>query len=286
MNTQYPSSNEDDTPIFEPIATVDWQETLKNNAPALAFGAGNLLLLAGEYRVYAFAYDATGEIWKGIFAVMSSFLPFLLWEIAVQHKKANGIMRVISWVGIVISLTLGVVVGVAEFVTLPGQASVNAEFLLGMLAVSLSAHAVLFLAYYYSHPDMRAKRMMASAQARQEIASLNAEIAESVLTSWRERLQMERAIADEFGTENLRRVLDELEGKKHRQVNAQKRTWWKKPEAAPAAPIDAPAADVPAPQPIAFAAAPRPLVPGDRGIDLAAAASAGSNHNGHLPQNP
>lgn len=150
-------------PLFESetsqTSIADW---LKAQSPSLAFLAGNLLLAAGEYRVYDFAYQNTGETWKAVFAVLSTFFPFVLWEVAVQHAKASSLMRGIAWLGIAISLGLGVLIGVADFMLIGGQAP-NADVLLGLLAVSLSIHAILFLAYFYSHPDIKGHRLTAQA---------------------------------------------------------------------------------------------------------------------------
>jgi hypothetical protein len=187
----------------------DW---VKEKSPAIAIIAGNLLLLAGEYRVYHFAYESSGEAWKGWFAVLATFFPFVLWEILVQHSKANGVMRALAWAGIVISLGLGVVIGVADFVTVNGQTA-NAEPLLAALAVSLSLHAVFFLAYFYSHPDIKSHRLVAQALARQQLAEASAEVAESILKSARNRLELERRIAADYGYENLRRAIAEIEGR-------------------------------------------------------------------------
>ena len=91
-------------PLFETgvqqVGIADW---LKNNAHNIAFIAGNLLLAAGEYRVYDFALQNTGEAWKAWFAVLATFFPFILWEIAVQHAKASGLMRGVAWLGMAIS---------------------------------------------------------------------------------------------------------------------------------------------------------------------------------------
>jgi|GEM_PF-1913363 len=208
-------------PLFESASIqksiFDW---VKEKSPAIAIVAGNLLLLAGEYRVYHFAYESSGEAWKGWFAVLATFFPFVLWEILVQHSKANGIMRALAWAGIVVSLGLGVVIGVADFVTINGQTP-NAEPLLAALAVSLSLHAVFFLAYFYSHPDIKAHRLVAQAMARQQLAEASAEVAESILKSARNRLELERRIAEEYGYENLRRAIAEIEG---RPYHAPKKT--------------------------------------------------------------
>ncbi|PKN94675.1 MAG: hypothetical protein CVU44_02375 [Chloroflexi bacterium HGW-Chloroflexi-6] len=200
-------------PLFETgvqqVGIADW---LKNNAHNIAFIAGNLLLAAGEYRVYDFAMQNTGEAWKAWFAVLATFFPFILWEIAVQHAKASGLMRGVAWLGMAISFSLGVIIGIAEFSAVGGQIA-NAEALLGLLAGSLSIHAVLFLVYFYSHPDIKAKRLTAVAVAKQEMAERNAEVAESVLGSARNRLELERRIAAEYGYENLRRAIAEIEGR-------------------------------------------------------------------------
>jgi hypothetical protein len=200
-------------PLFESetsqTSIADW---LKAQSPSLAFLAGNLLLAAGEYRVYDFAYQNTGETWKAVFAVLSTFFPFVLWEVAVQHAKASSLMRGIAWLGIAISLGLGVLIGVADFMLIGGQAP-NADVLLGLLAVSLSIHAILFLAYFYSHPDIKGHRLTAQAVARQQLAEASAEVAESILKSARNRLELERRIAEEYGYENLRRAIAEIEGR-------------------------------------------------------------------------
>jgi len=209
-------------PLFESAVTqtgiADW---IKAQSPTLAFLAGNLLLAAGEFRVYDFAYQNTGETWKAVFAVLATFFPFVLWEVAVQHAKASGLMRGIAWVGIAISLSLGVMIGVADFVVVGGQTP-NAEGLLALLAVSLSVHAILFLAYFYSHPDIKAHRLTAQAIAKQELAEASAAVAESILKSARTRLELERRIAEEYGYENLRRAIAEIEG---RPYHAPKQTY-------------------------------------------------------------
>ncbi len=220
-------------PLFETatnqVSIFDW---IKDKSPAIAIVAGNLLLMAGEYRVYDFAYASTGETWKAWFAVLSTFLPFLLWEILVQHSKANGIMRAVAWIGIVLSLGLGVLIGVADFMTVNGQPP-NAEPFLAALAVSLSLHAVFFLVYFYSHPDIRSHRLVAQAIARQQLAEASAGVAESILKSARNRLELERRIASEYGYENLRRAIAEIEG---RPYHAPRKTFApaKGPEAASA----------------------------------------------------
>jgi hypothetical protein len=140
--------------------------------------------------------------------------------VLVQHSKANGVMRALAWAGIVISLGLGVIIGVADFVTINGQAA-NAEPFLAALAISLSLHAVFFLAYFYSHPDIKAHRLVAQALARQQLAEASAEVAESILKSARSRLELERRIAEEYGYENLRRAIAEIEG---RPYHAPKKT--------------------------------------------------------------
>jgi hypothetical protein len=200
-------------PLFETASVqtsiFDW---VKEKSPAIAIIAGNLLLLAGEYRVYHFAYESSGEAWKGWFAVLATFFPFVLWEILVQHSKANGIMRALAWAGIVISLGLGVLIGTADFIAVNGQTP-NAEPLLAALAISLSLHAVFFLAYFYSHPDIKAHRLVAQALARQQLAEASAEVAESILKSARNRLELERRIAADYGYENLRRAIAEIEGR-------------------------------------------------------------------------
>lgn len=209
-------------PLFETgVRQVGIAEWLKSNAHNIAFIAGNGLLAAGEYRVFDFALQNTGEIWKAWFAVLATFFPFVLWEIAVQHAKANGLMRGVAWAGMIISFGLGVIIGIAEFATINGQLS-SAEALLGLLAGSLSIHAVLFLVYFYAHPDIKASRLTAIAIAKQEMAERNAEVAESVLGSARNRLELERRIAAEYGYENLRRAIAEIEG---RPYHAPKRTY-------------------------------------------------------------
>jgi hypothetical protein len=105
-----------------------------------------------------------------------------------------------------------VVIGVADFVTVNGQTP-NAEPLLAALAVSLSLHAVFFLAYFYSHPDIKSHRLVAQALARQQLAEASAEVAESILKSARNRLELERRIAADYGYENLRRAIAEIEGR-------------------------------------------------------------------------
>ena len=216
-------------PLFESgttqISASDW---IKDQSPALAFIAGNLLLAAGEYRVYDFAMQNTGEPWKAWFSVMATFIPFMLWEVAVQHAKASGIMRGIAWVGISISLFLGILVGTADFMVINGQTP-NAEALLAALAVSLSVHAILFLAYFYSHPDIKSHRLTAQAIAKQQLAESNAEVAESVLKSARTRLELERRIAEEYGYENLRRAIAEIEG---RSYHAPKKSYSPRPTSA------------------------------------------------------
>jgi hypothetical protein len=200
-------------PLFESAVTqvgvFDW---IKDKSPTLAFIAGNLLLAIGEYRVYDFALQNTGEVWKAWFSVSATFFPFILWEVAVQHAKASGMMRGLAWLGISLSLFLGVLVGTADFMVINGQAT-NAEGLLGLLAVSLSVHAILFLAYFYSHPDIKAHRLTAQAIARQQLAEASASVAESILKSARTRLELERRIAEEYGYENLRRAIAEIEGR-------------------------------------------------------------------------
>ena len=200
-------------PLFESASIqksiFDW---IKEKSPAIAIVAGNLLLMAGEYRVYHFAYESSGEAWKGLFAVLATFFPFVLWEILVQHSKANGIMRALAWAGIIISLGLGVLIGTADFIAVNGQTP-NAEPLLAALAISLSLHAVFFLAYFYSHPDIKAHRLVAQALARQQLAEASAEVAESILKSARNRLELERRIAADYGYENLRRAIAEIEGR-------------------------------------------------------------------------
>ncbi len=200
-------------PLFESattqISAFDW---IKDKSPTLAFIAGNLLLAAGEFRVYDFAYQSTGETWKAIFSVMATFFPFILWEIAVQHAKASGIMRGLAWTGLAISLFLGVAVGTADFMAINGQTP-NAEAMLGALAISLSIHAILFLAYFYSHPDIKGHRLTAQAIAKQQLAEASAQVAESILKSARTRLELERRIAEEYGYENLRRAIAEIEGR-------------------------------------------------------------------------
>ena len=216
-NPYAPQTNSDieveHEPLFESvtsqISVFDW---VKQKSPAIAIVAGNLLLLAGEYRVFDFAYKNTGEVWKAWFAVLATYFPFLLWEILVQHSKTNGVMRALAWAGIVISFGLGVMIGVADFVTVNGQTP-NAEVQLAALAVSLSLHAVFFLAYFYSHPDIKAHRLVAQALARQQLAEASAQVAESILKSARSRLELERRIASEYGYENLRRAIAEIEGR-------------------------------------------------------------------------
>jgi hypothetical protein len=143
---------------------------------------------------------------------MATFAPFLLWEILVQHSKANGVMRALAWIGIVISLGLGVLIGTADFIAVNGQMP-NAEPLLAALAISLSLHAIGFLTYFYSHPDIKAHRLVAQAIARQQLAEASAEVAESILKSARNRLELERRIAADYGYENLRRAIAEIEGR-------------------------------------------------------------------------
>lgn len=209
-------------PLFETgVRQIGIAEWLKSNAHNIAFIAGNGLLAAGEYRVFDFALQNTGEVWKAWFAVLATFFPFVLWEIAVQHAKANGLMRGVAWAGMIISFSLGVIIGIAEFSTVNGQLS-NPEALLGLLAGSLSIHAVLFLIYFYAHPDIKASRLTAVAIAKQEMAERNAEVAESVLGSARNRLELERRIAAEYGYENLRRAIAEIEG---RPYHAPKKTY-------------------------------------------------------------
>ena len=202
-------------PLFETdLEKTSFIDSIKENAHTIAFAAGNLLLVAGEYRVYDFTYSNTGEVWKGVFAVFASFVPFLLWEIAVQHAKATGGMRAIAWIGMTLSFGLGALVGIADFITI-GDQSPNAEGLLGIIAGGLSIHAVLFLAYFYSHPDIKAKRLVTQAIAKQHLANSSAEVAENLLTSARNRLELERRIADEYGYENLRRAIAEIEGRSY-----------------------------------------------------------------------
>jgi hypothetical protein len=209
-------------PLFESAVTqigaFDW---IKDKSPTLAFIAGNLLLAIGEYRVYDFALQNTGEVWKAWFSVSATFFPFVLWEVAVQHAKASGIMRAIAWLGISISLLLGVLIGMADFMVTNGRVA-NAEGLLGFLAVSLSIHAILFLAYFYSHPDIKAHRLTAQAIAKQQLAESSASVAENILKSARTRLELERRIAAEYGYENLRRAIAEIEG---RPYHAPKKTF-------------------------------------------------------------
>lgn len=201
-------------PLFEASEKTTIMDWLKENAHNIAFATGNLLLAVGEYRVFDFVYLHTGETWKGIFAVLASFFPFVLWEIAVQHAKASGLMRLVAWSGLLIAFGLGVYIGIADFILPPNT---NVDGILGLVAFSLSLHAVLFLAFFYAHPDIKAKRLVAQALARQDTALQATEISETVLLAARNRLELERRIAAEYGYENLRRVLAELEGKSYRK---------------------------------------------------------------------
>lgn len=190
---------------------TNFSDELKKHSPTIAFFAGNALLLLGEFRVYDYVHTLTGEPWKAWYAVGASFLPFVIWELAVQHDKATTLMRTFAWVGIVISLGMGIAVGVADFVMVDG-ASASGETLMPLLALGLSAHALLLLGYFYSHPDQKVKRLMAQAIGRESIALMNAKIAKSILTAARQRLSQERSIASEFGEEELAKVLANLTG--------------------------------------------------------------------------
>lgn len=248
---------------------MDW---LKDNAHNIAFATGNLLLAAGEYRVFDFVYLHTGEVWKGIFAVLASFVPFVLWEIAVQHAKASGVMRLVAWTGLLLAFGLGVYIGIADFI-LPADA--NVDGILGFVAFSLSLHAVLFLAFFYAHPDIKAKRLVAQALARQDTARQATEVSETVLLAARNRLELERRIAAEYGYENLRRVLAELEGKTYKKPQ---RFYQPAPTPAPtAAPLFAPQASFASDnqQPSAPKPIPQPVYGGGNG----------HNGNGHQPPN-
>lgn len=200
--------------LFTPKQNIDIADWLKEHAPAIAFFAGNGLLLLGEVRVYDYALTQTGEVWKAWFAVLASFAPFVIWEIGVQHDKANAWMRLYSWIGMTISMALGIFVGVADFIMIDGS-SPNSSAILTWLALSLSVHALLLLAYYYSHPQIKAKRLMAEALGREELARTNAGIARNILEAARGRLALEREIAGEFGDDELQKVLASLTGQQY-----------------------------------------------------------------------
>ncbi len=253
-------------PLFEESEKATVMDWLKDNAHNIAFATGNLLLAAGEYRVFDFVYLHTGEIWKGIFAVLASFVPFVLWEIAVQHAKASGLMRLVAWAGLLIAFGLGVYIGIADFI-LPPDAHVDG--ILGFVAFSLSLHAVLFLAFFYAHPDIKAKRLVAQALARQDTALQATEVSETVLLAARNRLELERRIASEYGYENLRRVLAELEGKSYRKPQ---RFYQPRPAASAAS----------APPPL-FAGLGDERIPAAAPVEAAAVQPAGFSPNGHQP---
>jgi hypothetical protein len=206
------------------LFTNDEKETgtewLKNNAPAIAFWFGNILLVMGEWRVYDYVLRATEQPWKAVFAVFSTFIPFLLWEFTAQHKKNTGGMILCAVVGIMISLGLGVSVGVADFVLLDGQ-PINSDAILTALALGLSAHAVLFLLYFYQHPDIQMAYITAVADGQEKIRNQRAEKAREMLKQARENLQLENDLAKDFGAENARRALAQLQGKKYEAPKAQ-----------------------------------------------------------------
>jgi len=190
---------------------VEW---IKNHAPALAFVFGNALLIAGEWRVFDYVMQATGEVWKAVYAVLSTFVPFLLWEFAAQHKKNTGWMIACAVVGLLISLGLGVAVGVADFVLVNG-APVASNLILTALALGLSAHAILFLVYFYQHPDIVLAFIKARAKGQEAIRSERAKEAREMLKQARDNLALERDLAKEFGADNARRALAQLQGKKY-----------------------------------------------------------------------
>lgn len=193
---------------------TDIGEELKKHAPQIAFFSGNGLLLVGEVRVWDYAISMTGDVWKACLAVLATFIPFVIWEIAVQHDKANALMRICAWTGMVISLALGVAIGIADFVMIDGS-SPDSGMLLGALAASLSIHAVLLLVYFYAHPEITARRLTAEALARESLALQNAQTAQRILSAARRRLTQERNIAQEFGRDELAKTLSSLTGQEY-----------------------------------------------------------------------
>lgn len=196
-----------------------FSEWLKENAPALAVVAGNLLLMAGEYRVFDFVFSTTGEVWKGLFAVLATFVPFVLWEVAWQHPKGTTFMQALAIGGMFISLLLGAGVGVADFIQVDGR-TIDPAFLLGALAISLTVHAVGFLLYFYSHPDIEAERAQAKTEAQIKLAEANAERAQKLLFVSRDVISQRRKLEEEFGADEVKQMLDSLTGKR-RTANAQ-----------------------------------------------------------------
>lgn len=199
--------------IFENREGLTGTEWVKENAPQIAFWAGNILLVAGEWRVYDYVYNATGQAWKAVFAVLATFVPFLLWEFGAQHKKNTGGMVACAVVGMVISLGLGVVIGVADYIAVDGQA-INGQAILTALALGLSAQAMLMLAYFYQHPDMVLAYVKARARGQEEIREERAREAREMLAQARENMLLERALVKEFGEEDTRRALDRLQGRR------------------------------------------------------------------------
>jgi hypothetical protein len=189
------------------------ENKLIEHAPAIAIIIGNALLCLGEVRVYDYVFRYTGAEWKAALAVAGTLLPFIVWEILWQHKRATDFMVGLSLTGMVLSAGLGVVIGVSDFVLVSG-APVDGGKLVGAVAFSMSAHALMLLLYFYNHPDIANARAKARTQDEFELARQQAAQATALLEIARANLGARQELNRQYGAGNVDRMLAKIKGER------------------------------------------------------------------------
>ena len=189
-----------------------FERAIVSNAPLIIVIFANLVVIFADYRVYDVMYTITGSWWKSLSASLACAVPFFLWEISWQYNHTTDGWRTTSLFMAGVAFLTSIVLGVADFV---GMTSPEwATLLLGGVVVLTGAHTVVAFLYYYNDPDVARRRRKSQALAKMQDQDLNTQVAQSLLESGRELLNVITQLEKDYDPEDVAQVMAILQGNK------------------------------------------------------------------------
>ena len=203
--------------LFVELEEVKEPGFFEKNAITIAIVIANLLVILGEFRVYDFVLRMTRDTPLAVISVLTVGLPFLLYEILWKQRNANKEQRSLAmWLGFV-TLLVTMIIGVTDYIIAGSGLQLARNIAVGGVALMLSVHTFALLRYVYIDDTIRAMWNDAIEESK-----LKRELRENVrakqrLVERRKIVAEEKAMADEFGEENVKRQKAAIRGVKYTQ---------------------------------------------------------------------
>lgn len=187
-----------------------------NMAVPIVIAFVDILVLAAEYRVWDFGKHVTGNPLLAVGFVLVSAVPFLLGQVMWLYPRAIIWQKMISIGFIGLSLYTSAQFGLAD---LTKEYDVNSiyQFLVELTIFYIGASLV----YVIVDPTIKANRMKKKAQDDAKWAIEKNSIANDILKSLREGLEARKALEQQFGVQEVERMLGQLAGKKQQKPQQQ-----------------------------------------------------------------